>query len=99
MSTTWLQNLSCIDPTLSAANHDGFLIRPNQARIRSHASNLAGDLYTLTKKTQNSGNYSINLSVPNFLVTARPKVPHACEVVRIFAPLFSMIMRFSGISC
>lgn len=37
--------------------------------------------------------------VANFLVTARPKVPNACAVVIIVAPLFSIIFWFVGRSC
>ena len=36
--------------------------------------------------------------VANFLLTARPMVPKAWAVVRIFALFFSMMVRFSGCS-
>jgi len=38
-------------------------------------------------------------SVWNFLFTARPRVPNACAVVRVFAPFCSIILRFCGAIC
>jgi len=61
MRVSRLQNYGGVCSTPRASDHDGFLICSDQTCIGCHASNLAGDLYSLTEKTKNVCDDFVNL--------------------------------------